>query len=341
MYIKHVLAIWKFIYYTLGLEVLQCSGPHLQSCEAKQSQISSTSSSRSSNAIKSLSKNSSKLPEPLRLGRSVKSTFADVTGCFRDFSQRKLKYFSCTVADVLPMCHKSEREQRMEHRAWRTNLDTDKTHTKQSRWKYRPQDLAVCFPRLYYIHQEEICRMCVKAFPDSLSGIVSWQHMFESVFCVRLIWRKYLSGRETVLAVCGWRVLCGRGQGFPHNTVCYHYLASPFFLCQLYITFQSRQQEEQKGSTRRKLKKTQKQTGKRHKWRFEVEQKTEGQRGVSSSILERGKIRKARMRGVPVPLLVSSLSQLYFTWLKDDQAHVQIKRGRRDDRKKTERLKGW
>lgn len=166
-----------------------------------------------------------------------------------------LKYFSCTVADVLPMCHKSEWEQRMEHQAWRTNLDTDKTHTKQSCWKYRPQDLAVCFPRLYYIHQEEIRKMCVKAFPDSLSGIVSWQHMYESVFCVHLIWRKYLSGRETVLAVCGWRVLCGRGQGFPHNTVCYHYLASPFFLCQLYITFQSRQREEQKESMRRKLKK--------------------------------------------------------------------------------------
>lgn len=146
------------------------------------------------------------MPEPLRLGHSVKSTYADVTGCFRDFSQRKLKYFSCTVADVLPMCHKSEREERMEHQAWRTNLDTDKTHTKQSRWKYWPRDLAVYFPSLYYIHQEEIYKMCVKAFPDSLSGIVSWQHMYESVFCVRLIWRKYLSGRETVLAVCGWRV---------------------------------------------------------------------------------------------------------------------------------------
>lgn len=87
-------------------------------------------------------------------------------------------------------------------------------------------------------------------------------------------------------------------------------------------------------------KETQKQTGKRHKRRFEVEEKTEGQKGLSSSILERGKIRKAGIRGVLIPSLVSSLSQLYFTWLKEDQAHVQIKRGRRDDRKK-ERLKGW
>lgn len=77
------------------------------------------------------------------------------------------------------------------------------------------------------------------------------------------------------------------------------------------------------------------------KWRFEVEEETVGQRGLSSSILERGKIRKARMRGVLIPLLVSSLSQLYFTWLKDDQAHVKIKRGKRDDKKKTERSKGW
>lgn len=45
------------------------------------------------------------------------------------FLQRKLEYFSYSVADVLPMCHKSEWEQRTEHEAQRTNLDTDETHT--------------------------------------------------------------------------------------------------------------------------------------------------------------------------------------------------------------------
>lgn len=337
MYIKHVLTIWKVIYYTLGLEVPQCSGPHLQSCEAKQSQISSTSSSRSSNATRSLSKKSWKLPEPLRSGHSVKSTHADVTGRFRDFSQRKLKYFSCTVADVLPMCHKSEREQRMEHQARRTNLDTDKTHTKQSRWKYRPRDLAVYFPRLYYIHQEEICKMCVKAFPDSLSGIVSWQHMYESVFLCALNMKK-VSEWEGDSVGCMWvKSFVWKRSGF--STQCRLLSLSSFsFLSvptvhNLSIKAEGGTEREHETETE---KETQKQAGKGHKWRFEGEEETGGQRGLSSSILERGKIRKARMRGVLLPSLV--LSQLYFTWL-EGRAHVQIKRGR-DDRKK-ERLKGW
>lgn len=49
--------------------------------------------------------------------------------------------------------------------------------------------------------------------------------------------------RESVCCVCVWQIWYVRGQGFPHNTVWYHYLFPSFFLCQPCIPFQSRQRE--------------------------------------------------------------------------------------------------
>lgn len=95
--------------------------------------------------------------------------------------------------------------------------------------------------------------------------------------------------------VCGCRVLCIRGQSFPRNTVWYHYLVSPFFLCQLSRTFQSGRREEQKENTRPKVRKIRRP---RNFTRKDLEEKkkeqTEGQRGTGSSISL--KIRKKRER---------------------------------------------
>lgn len=97
--------------------------------------------------------------------------------------------------------------------------------------------------------------VCKTILWESVMNVILTAHVWKRVLCVLHMKKASEWEGEQVCVVCGWRVLCIRGQGFPHNTVWYHYLVSPFFLCQLCITFQSRQREEQKENARLKLRK--------------------------------------------------------------------------------------
>lgn len=208
------------------------------------------------------------------------------------------------------MCHKSERQQCTEHEPRRTNLDTDEnTH------ETKPLEIPTPGFGVLLLHPsgEEM-------------NVIYTAHVWKRVLCVLHMKKASEWAGDQVCVVRGWRVFCTRGQGFPHNTVCYHCLVSLFVLCQLCITFQSRQKEELKENTRLKQRK--------RRWRrnfankdLEKKKQTEGhegQRGPSSLISlikndeEEKKMKEARMRrGLVQPRHYFHLITALFSWLKE------------------------